>query len=598
VVTYRQCGYIWINGQGPYETNMGFAYQASAGMFAAGTAPSGAAVTHFSVRGMTHTPRLAARAIWRASEITGAEYRGVTEGARHVFMAKDGRMLAYWQSRYTADASSTWRRYWAQSTNENPSSFGGASVLQTTASIGSWYGERCQAYHDEATDNIYVVFLVWGSGGHQTHFVKFTKITGGGWSAGSMVQLASGVSGVSDNIGIVRVPGTGRLWFMIPYGNYNYMGLYYSDNDGASWTQISSLDNIRYTSNTPTELVAWNSKVLMVYRSYDGTIIYARERDDTQANKQTWGAAVSLYTGQTASDAGWTHRYQLILTNHANATCLLCLRLSNGNIVVKKYLDGTGWVAGDTTVAAGVASGVCRAMWDGARGRLVVWASTNNAAIEYDPANNSYTRVWWDPCPVYLNNVRYGRCFPFLLKRGISNSGLVGVIAFVWQYPKEFTRTAPLETLVSRYRTFDVPVDVSGYPLTLYTFDLPLESGGGVGHHIQILLDASTTLQWGRDVRFEIINGLYRRADVPLDAMGIWHAIYHRWLVQNYGVGDLRHLWRVLQKASVGNLAHSWSVLTVQGDELSHLWRVLQPELIRLHGEDVQFPHGIIEKVT
>ena len=113
-----------------------------------------------------------------------------------------------------------------------------------------------------------------------------------------------------------------------------------------------------------------------------------------------------------------------------------------------------------------------------------------------------------------------------------------------------------------------------------------------------IPLDSQATLMSGtKDVRYESRQGLWVPKDLPLDAWGIWQAILHKWRVNRYDIGELLHLWQVLQKAGVGSLPHSWTVLTQDGKDLSHLWRVIPPELIVLHGQDIQLPFGKIEKV-
>jgi hypothetical protein len=100
-----------------------------------------------------------------------------------------------------------------------------------------------------------------------------------------------------------------------------------------------------------------------------------------------------------------------------------------------------------------------------------------------------------------------------------------------------------------------------------------------------------------RAVIVGVLGSARHTLTLPTDWWGIFNAIYHRWLVQRYSVGDILHLWQVLQKASVGEFPHSWSVLTTQGEDLPHLWRVIPPELIVLYGQDIQLPFGKIEKV-
>jgi len=76
----------------------------------------------------------------------------------------------------------------------------------------------------------------------------------------------------------------------------------------------------------------------------------------------------------------------------ATATFILIIRTSDRILRAKKYLDATGWVAGDTTLAVNQRPGnYSRSWWDGTRARAVCHhGSVNQPPIWYDPATNTY----------------------------------------------------------------------------------------------------------------------------------------------------------------------------------------------------------------
>jgi len=80
--------------------------------------------------------------------------------------------------------------------------------------------------------------------------------------------------------------------------------MYYSDNEGASWTSITAPATLLNVSSVPCHLYAWGSKVILVYKpSSPGTTICSKLRDDTLANKNTWGSEVTLYTSSRTRKA-------------------------------------------------------------------------------------------------------------------------------------------------------------------------------------------------------------------------------------------------------------------------------------------------------
>jgi len=127
-----------------------------------------------------------------------------------------------------------------------------------------------------------------------------------------------------------------------------------------------------------------------------------------------------------------------------------------------------------------------------------------------------------------------------------------------------------------------LPFDSIGFVAPM-AVRLPMGFGGFVGVE--------------RVLEFGVLGTVRQTTAVPLDAMGILNALYYRWYVQRKDPGELLHLWQVLQKAGIGWLDHSWTVLTEQDPDFPHLWRVIEPQLVILHGEDIQLPFGKIEKV-
>lgn len=597
VVCYRQTGYFWVNGQGPYESTIGFLGELKFGMHAC-TSGGSARVSEFKVYGNSNLPRRNQLfPVWRATEIASAEYRGVSGNTHQIFRAADGSVMCFWQSRYTADPSSNWRRYWAQvSAADDMTTWGSASVLNTTSSVGNWYGDQCNGWKDD-NDNVYAVWLTWGSGATYTHFCKFTKNVGVGWTAGSVVQVAA--VGASDNISICKVPGTGRLWFAQPNAS-STMNMWYSDNEGANWTQITSPTSCYSISGTPAQLHAWDSKVILIYKGVNPYPICSRVRDDTLANKNTWGAAVTLWAAQSSGE-GWHHGIWLLKSDHANADFILICKTSDQNLRAKKYLNG--WVAGDTVLAASQPSGsYSRSYWDGTLERAIVHhAQVNEPPVEYNPNGNGIARGQ-EEAPYYGSTNREDRYTYSLIKRGTAGTGAVGVFAMRMVYAGSelsLRHALQLEDLAALQQTYDLPGEWHGLPLFWICYGAPLEIMGERVYGVEkIPLDSQATLMTGtKAVRYESRQDLWVPKDLPLDAWGIWQAILHKWYVQRKDPGELLHLWEVLQKAGIGSLPHSWTVLTQDGTDLSHLWRVIEPQLVILHGQDIQLPFGKIEKV-
>jgi hypothetical protein len=598
VVCYRQPGYFWVNGQGPYEAAIGFLGELKFGMHAC-TAGGSAKVSEFRVYGNSNLPRRNELfPIWRATEIASAEYRGVSGNTHQIFRASDGRVLCFWQSRYTADSSSTWRRYWSYTSSpDDMTTWQAAGTINTTSSVGTWYGDQANGWMD-ANDNVYALFLTWGSGGVQTHFCKFTK-TAGGWTAGSAVAIS--MSAATDNIGICKVPGTGRLWIAIP-NQSSTMQMWYSDNEGANWTQITSPTSCFTISGTPAALHAWNSKVILLYKGVNPYPICSRVRDDTLADKNTWGSATTLWAAQSSGE-GWHHGVWLLASNTADATFVLICKTSDGNLRAKKYLDASGWVAGDTVLAAQQPSGnYSRSYWDGTLGRAIAHhAQVNEPPVEYNPNGNGIARGQ-EEAPYYGSTDRSGAYTYSLIKRGAAGTGAVGVFAMRMRYAAanlSLLHQLQLEESAGLVATYDLPGEWHGLPLFWVCYGAPLEIMGEQVYGVEkIPLDTSALLMSGtKDGRFESRHSLWVPKTVPLDAWGIWNALLHRWRVNRNDPSALLHLWEVLQKAGIGSLPHSWTVLTQEGEDLQHLWRVIEPQLIILHGRDIQLPFAKIEKV-
>jgi hypothetical protein len=101
-----------------------------------------------------------------------------------------------------------------------------------------------------------------------------------------------------------------------------------------------------------------------------------------------------------------------------------------------------------------------------------------------------------------------------------------------------------------------------------------------------------------QDLPLETSRLFAHTAVVPLDAWGIWNALFHRWLVQESGVGAIAHVWQVVPQVAVGRLPHRWTVLTETGGQVRHVWRVLPPALVALRSRDIQLPCATIEKTA
>ena len=84
---------------------------------------------------------------------------------------------------------------------------------------------------------------------------------------------------------------------------------------------------------------------------------------------------------------------------------------------------------------------------------------------------------------------------------------------------------------------------------------------------------------------------LCERRKSPFEARGLT-SLLHSWLVLRTTQSVVSHSWNVAQWVESSEVAHSWNVATETGGDLPHVWRVVRPELVILHGKDIQLPYG------
>lgn len=128
--------------------------------------------------------------------------------------------------------------------------------------------------------------------------------------------------------------------------------------------------------------------------------------------------------------------------------------------------------------------------------------------------------------------------------------------------------------------------------------DVPIENWHQMWRYATRDLPWSVDLGWCAKVGklpFGATGWLYRLRKVPVEASGLT-ALLHEWNAIKSGVSMLPHIWNVATELTTGEVAHSWDVLTETGGALPHLWRVAEPQLVILHGQDIQLPYGKVEK--
>jgi hypothetical protein len=170
----------------------------------------------------------------------------------------------------------------------------------------------------------------------------------------------------------------------------------------------------------------------------------------------------------------------------------------------------------------------------------------------------------------------------------------------------------PLESLASPWTLYVVQFESDGAAgnIIARVSTLRLEDLAGVAGIDQLPLDApggigrSAALRWSVDLGwlypvdtlpFGVAGWVCKHRTALFEASGLT-SLLHSWNVVKPGVSVLPHIWTVATELTTGEIAHSWDVLTEAGMDLPHLWRVAEPQLVILHGQDIQLPYGRVEQ--